>query len=258
VLANNTKVALALLDEAAALGVRLGVAHVELRQGGTRLPKWQETAAKVAMITPVPETQEVMLKSLGSRLRNKIKHAQKHGLVCKWGGAESVTEFYPVFAENMRNLGTPVYPRGWFENVMRYKADAQIMTVFDDGRCVASTLVVVHRGNVELPWIASTPEARKHYSTVLLYWEALSWAIQNGHKNVDFGRCSPGSGTYQFKQQWNTKEVPLSWYYWLAPGKGVPELRPSNPKYQLAIAAWQRLPLAVANRIGPLIVRNIP
>jgi serine/alanine adding enzyme len=259
VLADDDLLASALLEEASQLAARLGAAYVELRQGENKLPLgWQEVAAKVAMVTPVLETPEAMMKSLGSRLRNKIKHAHKHGLVCKWGKAEAVRDFYPVFAENMRNLGTPVYPRSWFENVMRHNPDATIMTVFDSGACVAATLIVVYRENVELPWIASTPTGRKHYSTALLYWEALAWAIQNNCKNVDFGRCTPGSGTYQFKQQWNPKEIPLSWYYWLAPGVALPELRPTNPKYKLAVAAWQRLPLAVANRIGPWIVRNIP
>ena len=142
---------------------------------------------------------------------------------------------------------------------MRHLAsDARILTLFDEGNPVATTLITNFRELVELPWIASAPEARKQYSTVLLYWTALEWAISQGYSRVDLGRCTPGGGVYEFKRQWQCEEVPLHWYYWLAPGVRTPELRPSNPRFRLAVRVWQKLPLGVANWLGPRIVRSIP
>lgn len=259
ILASTEEAQNALLDYAIELARRLGMRHVELRQGNPRDLNWQEASPKVAMIVPLPRTPDEILGKLSSRLRNKIRNASKSGLVTRWGGSDLVKDFYSVFAVNMRNLGTPVYPRAWFENVMRFVGpDCRILTLWKDGRPAAATLITTFRDFVELPWIASLPEERKLQSTVLLYWTALEWAVENGYSRVDLGRCTPGGGTYQFKRQWNCDEVKLHWYYWLAPGVALPQLRPENPRYRVAIWLWRHLPLGVANRLGPRIVRSIP
>ncbi len=123
---------------------------------------------------------------------------------------------------------------------------------------IAATFITTYRDRVELPWIASTPEGRKKYSSVLLYWTALEWAMQNGFRRVDLGRCTPGGGTHRFKAQWNCEEIPLPWCYWLKPGESLPQMRPDNPRFRIAVETWKRLPLGVANLIGPHIVRAIP
>ncbi len=248
-----------LLSRAAELARQLGAQHVELRQGAACETAWHDTAAKVAMVMRLPPTESELWNTLSSRLRNKVRHARKHGLECRWSGHEELTSFYSVFAANMRNLGTPVYPRSWFENVCRGLGECcRILTLWKGRDPVAATLFTSFRDAAELPWIASLPAARGEYSTVLLYWTAMQWAIQRGFRTLDLGRCTPGSGTHRFKQQWQPDEVPLHWYYWLAPGVSLPHLRPDNPKYRLAIRLWQRLPLFVANRLGPHIVRSIP
>jgi len=259
VLASSEDAGVALLQRAEEIARTSGVEHIELRQGVPRAHPWQDAAAKVAMVVLLPANEEELWSGLSSRLRNKIRHARKEGFESRWGGSELIEDFYRVFAANMRNLGTPVYPRAWFENVARAVGpEGRILFLTSAGRPVAATFLVTFRDRVELPWIASTPAARGDYSTVLLYWEALAWALRNGYRSVDLGRCSPGSGTHRFKQQWKPEERPLHWYYWLAEGRPLPHLRPDNPKYRLAISVWKRLPLAVANRLGPRIVRFIP
>lgn len=259
VLSKDAEAQEALLARAAAVARESGAKHIELRQGAASAMEWQSLAAKVAMIVPLPKTVDELWKNLNSRLRNKVRSARKSGFEIRWGGGELVPAFYSVFAANMRNLGTPVYPRAWFENILRLVGpQARILTLWDGDTPVAATLVVHFRDLVELPWIASAPEGRKRYSTVLLYWTALEWALQNSYSRVDLGRCTPGGGVYEFKRQWDCTEVPLHWYYWLAPGVPMPHLRPDNPKYRLAVRVWQRLPLFVANWIGPRIVRSIP
>jgi FemAB-related protein (PEP-CTERM system-associated) len=260
VLAKTPEAATELLRAAAEVAHQTGSDFLELRQGEEMQSEWPSISAKVAMIVELRGVDaEAYLKAIGSRMRNKIKHAEKHGLRTEWGGSEKLDDFYSVFAENMRDLGTPVYPKAWFASVLRNAGDqCRLMCIYDGAKCVATTLVTRFRDQMELPWIASTAEARKHYSTVLLYWKAIEWALRQGIAQVDFGRCSPGSGTYQFKKQWKPREVPLRWYYHLHRATAIPEIRPSNPKYRLSIWAWKKLPLFVANRVGPKIVRNIP
>jgi hypothetical protein len=134
----------------------------------------------------------------------------------------------------------------------------KILTLWDDEGAVASGLITCFRNTLELPWSATLPESRKKYSAVFLYWTLLEWAISNGFRRVDFGRCTKGSGVYEFKRHWNSEERALHWYYWLASGSQVPELRPDNPRFRLATRIWKHLPVAVANLLGPKIVRSIP
>jgi FemAB-related protein (PEP-CTERM system-associated) len=192
-------------------------------------------------------------------MRNKVRNGQKSGFRIEWGGAEAVSTFYKVFSTNMRNLGTPVYPEAWFANLCKYfPQEVKIVTLWDGEQAVASGIVTCYGNTLELPWSATLPEFRKKNSAILLYWTLLEWAITNGFRRADFGRCTKGSGVYEFKKHWNSEERPLHWYYWLAPGAAVPELRPGNPRYRVATRMWKHLPLAVANLLGPRIVRSIP
>lgn len=259
VLADTPEAGQQLLQRAESLARDWHADYVELRQGQSAGGRWQSNTAKVSMSVPLPESSEKLFTSLSSRLRNKIRSAQKHGLVARWGKEELIKDFYKVFSRNMRNLGTPVYPRAWFENFLRVARDASdLLLLYDRQVPVAGTLITTYRNQVEMPWIASTPVARGKYSTVFLYWTALEWAAQSGFRSVDLGRCSPGSGTHQFKTQWNCQEIPLAWIYWMKNGRPLPQLRPDNPRFRLAVQMWKRLPLGVANALGPRIVRSIP
>ena len=93
---------------------------------------------------------------------------------------------------------------------------------------------------------------------MLLYWEALKWAVTHGYQIFDFGRSSIDSGAYRFKKQWGAQEKQLCWHYWLREGRKLPQLTPNNPKYKLAIKVWKTLPLFLTNRLGPLVVKNLP
>jgi serine/alanine adding enzyme len=259
VLASTVEARQSLLTRAIELAKQLGARRIELRQEDPSDFGWQLTSAKVAMQVVLPSNTDELWKRLSSRLRNKVRHAQKQGLRAEWGGSEVIDSFYPVFASNMRNLGTPVYPRRWFENVFRHTpADARILLVLDNGKPVATTFVSGFREVLELPWIASVPEGRRNYATELLYWTSLEWAAEKGYRRVDLGRCTPGAGVYRFKKQWICEEKPLQWHHWLKPGEPVPHLHADNPKFQWAISVWKRLPLPIANWIGPYIVRSIP
>lgn len=259
VLASNEAARNDLLAGAVELAQRLGVRHIELRQGSASAIGWIDRTPKVTMEVTLPATVDKLWARMSSGMRNKIRNARKQNLRVEWAGREAVSVFYRIFATNMRDLGTPVYPQSWFENMCAYAPqETRFLIVWDGNEAVASGIVTSFRDMLELPWSASLLASRKKYSAVLMYWSVLEWALQQGYRRVDLGRCTPGSGTYEFKRHFGCEEKPLHWYFWLAPGTAVPEVRPDNPRYRLAIRIWQHLPLVLANRIGPRIVRSIP
>ncbi len=244
---------------ATALARDLRANYIEFRQGAPCDLPWACATAKVRMEVALPPTAEHLWTRLSSGLRNKIRFARKYGLRAEWGGAEALDVFYPIFAENMRNHGTPVYPRRWFENFFLYAPNrASILSVWDGERPVGAGIVTSHKGTVEWPWCATVRALGCKYSGTFLHWSLLAWAAKNRFHRVDLGRCTPGSGTYEFKRIWGCEETPLHWYYWLSSGSRLPELRPDSPRYHWATQIWRRLPLALANRLGPRIVRSIP
>lgn len=259
VLADTDDARDALLLKGIELGHEFRVRHIELRQGDESGCTWRDVAAKVTMSVKLPGTVDELWNRISPKMRKRIRYAGNHGLTARWGRQEDVDRFYPVFATNMRNLGTPVYPRSWFHNMYRqFPADIHVLTLWDGRRAVGAAWLSSFRQTLELPWAATLPDAREKFSPLLLYWTLLEWAQQHGYEQVDLGRCSPGSGNYDFKRRWVCEEKPLHWYYWLAPGTPVPELRHENPRFKLAVEAWKRLPLLVANQLGPRLVRSLP
>jgi FemAB-related protein (PEP-CTERM system-associated) len=205
-----------------------------------------------------PDTEKAW-ECLDRKVRNHVRKANKSELIARVGGAELLDRFYGVFARNMRDLGTPVYARRFFAEVLAAFPDAARVFVVDRGDLtVAGAITLSHRDTLDNPWASSLREYRSLAPNTLLYWRMLEHAIETRHSMFDFGRSTPGEGTFQFKQQWGAEPTPLNWEYVLANGRTLPNLSPSNPKFRAAIALWTRLPLAVANRLGPHIVRSIP
>lgn len=259
VLAATPEAQNALLAEAARFARESGARYVEMRQGDHCDAQWLDRTPKVTMVVELPATVEELWNRLSSGMRNKIRNARKQGLRVEWGKGEMVGPFYRIFARNMRDLGTPVYPKRWFQNLCRcLPDDVEIVTVWDGAQPVGAGLTISHGQTVEFPWSSTLRESRKKYSAVLMYWALQERAVEKGYRRVDFGRSSPGSGTHEFKRHWMCEEIPLHWYYWLPSGAAIPELRPENPRYRLATQLWRRLPVPVANWLGPRIVRAIP
>jgi FemAB-related protein (PEP-CTERM system-associated) len=172
---------------------------------------------------------------------------------------ELLDGFYEVFCRNMRDLGTPVYGKNFFRNVLEeFPETTRIISVKLGDKTVASGILTWFKDTLEVPWASSISDYREMCPNNLLYWEAIRFAINNGSLKFDFGRSTPGEGTFKFKKQWGAKPVQLYWQYLLKEGERLPELNTKNPKYEMAIKVWKKLPLAVTNFIGPHIVKNIP
>lgn len=260
ILAEDAGIALALADRAASEAKVRNVDHVELRHTAP-LPDagLAERLDKVSMILELPDSEQALAKQLGAKLRSQIRRGERENLEFLWGGSELIPDFYRVFAPAMHALGTPVYPKRFFEVVYDALNDlSDILVVKMKGEPHAVALLVRHGKTMEVPWAVASPQAKHRSVNMRMYWELLTHSIRKGAKAFDFGRSTIDSGTYNFKAQWGAEPNQLHWHYWLPEGAPVPTLNQSNPKYARAAAMWRKMPLWCANWIGPHIVRNLP
>lgn len=258
--ADSPAVAGELLEAATGLARRLGARRLELRhveQAPVELPS---KTHRVTMWLDLPPSEDALWKAFRTELRTDIRRRLKDGLEVRVGGREEVESFYRVFVANMRDLGTPPYAKAFFSTILaEWPGSSWVATCYHRGAPVASGFLLGFRGTLEIPWASSLASAKRLRPNMLLYWECLRHAIGQGFTRFDFGRSAPGGGTFDFKRQWGARAVPLYWQYWLArPGDAVPSRDPGDPRFALAIRAWQRLPLAVTRVLGPRLVRYFP
>ena len=248
-----------LLEEAIRLAKRLGAEHLELRHRedhGLNLPT---RTRKATVVLPVEQDTEKMWKALRAKVRNQIRKAMNFRLTVGFGRQEFLGDFYAVFSENMRDLGTPVYSRKFFSEILRaFPSDAHICVVRHEGRPVATSFRIGFRDRIEAVWSSSIRKYLSMNPNMFLYWQLLCFAGQRSYRMFDFGRSSIGSGTHAFKVQWGSQTIPLHWIYWLRASDHLPQVNPENAKYRIAIRAWQKLPLALTRAFGPRIARCLP
>ncbi len=214
---------------------------------------------KQTMMLALGETSEAMWTALDRKVRNQIRKAEKSGLSVVAGGEELVDDFYGVFARNMRDLGTPVYGRELFAEMVRACPEGvRIHVVRLNGLTVAAAVSYRYRGVVEVPSASSLREHRSLCPNHMLYWHIIQTSIGQGARALDFGRSTPGDGTYQFKEQWGAVPEQLEWEYVLGPGQQLPTSDRHDSKFNVAIAAWKRLPVGVTTVLGPRLARVVP
>jgi serine/alanine adding enzyme len=249
----------ALVEEAARIAVRLKAQYVELRHRQDHKLSLVQKTNKVTVMLPICSDQDQMWKALDTKIRTKVRKSMNLGLKAEFGGKELLGDFYAIFAENMRDLGTPVYAKAFFSNILEaFPQDTYICIVSNGGKAIASSFLCGYRDRVEAVWSSSIRKYLSMKPNMFLYWNLFCFGGQRNYKVFDFGRSTVGSGTHDFKLQWGAETVPLYWDYWLPPGGALPGLNPDNPKYRLAIRMWQKLPVPVTRFIGPHIVRCLP
>jgi serine/alanine adding enzyme len=259
VVAESREAKEALVAEAITIAKSKGAKYLELRQRfdpGLSLPA---KTHKVAMVLSVEPNSEAMSAALPHKVRTDIRKSMKSGLDVQFGGAELLAVFYEVFAKNMRDLGTPVYGRNFFAEIFKaFPQDSYICLVRHHDKPIAVSFLSEYRGTIEALWSSSLYEFSHLKPNMFLYWSILCFAGEKGFRTFDFGRSSVGSGTYRFKKQWGSQEVPLHWVYWVPEGAALPELNNENPRYQMAIRIWQKLPVSFTKLVGPPIVKCLP
>ena len=274
IIADSDAAFTALLARATELAESLNADYMELRHRaplsetwpalvGVLQPPLVERSHKVSMILPVQENHEELFASLKPKLRAQIKRPSKSGIHAELSegslsAERSLEAFYTVFSEHMRDLGTPVFPKRLFSATKyAFGPACRIITVWHSGQPIAAGITVRHKDRVEIPWASALRRYSREAPNMLLYWQAIKTACIDGATSFDFGRSSHDSGPHRFKQQWGAKSLPLYWYY--SVGKGsVPDINPDNPKYAMLVSCWRRLPLVVANTLGPRVTRSLP
>ncbi|MCI0564885.1 MAG: FemAB family PEP-CTERM system-associated protein [Nitrososphaera sp.] len=263
-----------LLFEAIRLGREIGAARIELRHEQPPLC-WDEIGAlymensgeplktaasthKVRMLLSLPDSVQTLIKTFDSKLRNQINKPLKEGLSSRTGGIELLEDFYRIFLANMRDLGSPVHSIKLMHQVLReFPEQSKIIVVYRANEPMASALVVGFNRILANPWASSLRKYALLSPNMLLYFRMLEYACDNRYQTFDFGRSSPGEGTYQFKEQWGAVPAPLYWHCFSVNGKPLDLERSDKARFQKAIRYWKMLPLPVTRIIGPCIRKHI-
>lgn len=249
----------ALGDAAVRLAVERGADLLELRSATKRDLPLRVSHRKITVVLDLPEDPETLWTDLPSKVRSQIRRPRKAGCEVRFGQGQ-VDAFYEVFARHMKDLGTPVQSRALFRAMAEtFPDDVRIGCVYYEGAPVACGFGFQWGDQLEITWASSLREHGRMAPNMLLYWGFMEQAIRDGARIFDFGRCTPGSGTHRFKGQWGSRDVPL-WWYQQSQGDQEDAATPSPDAgiYALGTRLWKRLPLPVANALGPGIVRLIP
>ena len=255
----------ALIDKSGKLAAEYDARYLELRHHGSAVESDLFThtrSEKVRMVLDLPASEEALWTSLKAKVRNQVRKGDQADLAIHFGGAALVNGFYSVFATNMRDLGTPVYPRKLFASMLHHLDErCEIALVTLESVPIAGA-VLVHDdiGKTQITQVPSASCLRQFNSVcanMWMYHKLLERAISRGSGAFDFGRSSEDSGTYRFKKQWGAQPQPTPWQMIHRHGS-LDAARPSDPKNQRRIERWQKLPVWVTKAIGPSIVRGIP
>lgn len=261
-LAATPEAGAALEAHAVQLQARLRTPCLEYRRLGAADPGWVEREAlyytfRKPIAAMTGDEAKDLAANIPRKQRAEVRKGAKRGLETHTD--RDVDTFFPVYAQSRRDLGSPVFPKRYFRRLLdAFPDEADITTVRHDGRALAS-VVTFHFGQEVLPYYGGgTPEARGLAAADVMYWEVMRRAAQHrGATIFDFGRSKIDTGAFAFKKNWGFEPEQLHYCYRLAPGAKVPDNNPNNPKFRHFISAWKRLPLPVANVIGPHLVRGL-
>lgn len=247
----------ALDAQALALFHGSGASYLEYRAPAQLRAGWTTRDDLYAgFMAPLPADEDENLKQIPRKQRAVVRKALDSGLT--WRIDDDVDALYDLYAVSVHNLGTPVFHKRYFQNLVRvFAPDCDVLTVMDGGKPVAAVMSFYFRDRVMPFYTGSLPEARKTGANDLMYWRLMRHGAARGATTFDFGRSKVGTGPYNFKRNWGFAPQPIAHQFLMKPGVAMPDHNPLNPKYRTKIELWKRLPLAVANRLGPIIVRNI-
>lgn len=235
----------------AGLDIRCIEQNPEISSSGS----FSVSSHKSRMLLALPENPDVLWNQFKSKLRSQIRRPIKEGLVVRMGTGELIDDFYHVICMNMRELGSPVHSRTWFASVVEaFGEKARVCVVYKDGSPVGSGIVLSCGETLTIPWASTISRYNKFSPNMLLYWEFLKYAVGSGHRFFDFGRSTPGEGTFKFKEQWGAEPFPLFWFE-----KSTQPISDNGPSTLRTYGekVWARFPGFFTDTLGPRIRRFI-
>lgn len=252
--------AVKLLTERAARLARAGNAKLlELRSRQALPVDLPVSHRKITVLLDIPEAgPDALFRTLDAKLRSQVRKPTREGVTVRFG-ADQVDPFFDVFAHHMRDLGTPTQPRAFFRAIAEeFPETAWFGCAYLDDRPVACGAGFAWDREFEMTWASSLVEFKKLAPNMALYWAFMERAANSGLRTFNFGRCSPGSGTHRFKQQWGGARDETLWWYALARDGEAKTPSPDDGAFSWGPRLWKKLPLPVATMLGPRIVRYIP
>ena len=247
----------ALEDAAQALARSLGVDHLEFRNVAPRHAAWPAQDLYVTFRKAILPTVEDNMLAIPRKQRAMVRKGIKNGLVSAVD--RNTDRFFALYADNVHRHGTPAMPKRYFDTLLQvFGSDCEVLTVSGpDGRLLSSVLSFYFRDEV-LPYYAGDDESARHLAANdFKYWELMRRACERGLKVFDYGRSKQDTGSFAFKKNWGFEPQPLHYEYCLYKHDAIPQNNPNNPKYRFFIEAWRRMPVGLANWLGPHIVRNL-
>jgi FemAB-related protein (PEP-CTERM system-associated) len=262
-LASSAEAETALLEEALAIAATCNASAIDIRGDINVVPSkihgyaLQESSNKVRMLLNLPDSSTELWQGFKAKLRSQVRKAEKNGLTFQFAN-DKIDDFYTVFSTNMRDLGSPVHSKKWFEEIIgQFGGNAKLGLVYDHDKTVGAGITLRAGRTISIPW-ASTLRTHNHLSpNMLLYWKFLENAADNNCATFDFGRSTPDEGTYHFKRQWGATAKPLTWYSLILDGAAQKTQSKSMNHREMAEKIWQKFPLALANVLGPAIRKYI-
>jgi FemAB-related protein (PEP-CTERM system-associated) len=250
--------AVAALEAAAQkLACGLGVDHLEFRNLMPRHPEWPTQDLYVTFRKPILPVLEDNMLAIPRKQRAMVRKGIKNGLISTVD--RNSDRFFALYADNVHRHGTPAMPKSYFDTLLQvFGQDCEVLTVSGpDGRPLSSVLSFYFRDEI-LPYYAGDDESARYLAANdFKYWELMRRACERGIKVFDYGRSKQGTGSFAFKKNWGFEPQSLHYEYCLYKRDAIPQNNPNNPKYKFFIEAWRRMPISLANRLGPYIVRNL-
>ncbi|MEO6800817.1 MAG: FemAB family XrtA/PEP-CTERM system-associated protein [Rhodanobacter sp.] len=245
-----------LIEAATALADELGVEYLELRDRELRHPGWPVKDLYVSFRKAISPDHDKNLKAIPRKQRAMVRKGIAAGLQARHDG--SIADFYRVYAESVRNLGTPVLSRNYYIQLQQaFGENCEVTVVTHEGKPVAAVMSLYFRDEVHPYYGGSVAHGRDLAANDFMYWAVMQRAVDRGARLFDYGRSKQDSGSYHFKKHWGFEPQPLPYAYYLVRAREVPNLSPTNTKYSLFIKAWRRLPLPVSCALGPWLARDL-
>ena len=257
VAANSDQARKVLEQAACTLAEKLSVDYLELRNLQHRCPDWPvKDELYVTFRKIIDPDPDVNMKAIPRKQRAMVRKGIEAGLESAIDA--NVDRFYSAYSESVRNLGTPVFAKKYFQTLKTvFGDDCEVLTILKDGQLIASVMSFYFRDQVLPYYGGGTALARQCKGNDFMYWELMQRSAERGIQVFDYGRSKIGTGSFSFKKNWGFVPEPLYYEYHLVKAKELPDINPLNPKYALFIKLWQRLPLPISQRLGPVLARNL-
>lgn len=256
VAASNDDARQALLTKAQDLAEQLSVDYLELRHRRPQTDGWPSKSKHATFRRELDPEEEPNLMAMKRKQRAVIRQSIKNQHEARL--EQSLDNFFEIYSTSVRNLGTPVFSKRFFQALQReFGEDCEIVTIYHDDQPRSSLMSFYFRDEVLPYYGGGTPESRGLKSMDFMYWDQICRAVAKGLKIYDFGRSKNDSGPYNYKRHWGFNPEPLVYEYHLVKADQVPDISPNNPKYKYFISAWQKLPLKLSQLLGPFLSKYL-